>query len=103
VEAYVKYKRKQVSHSKQAVRDLAKLEGDRQTACADQAVTQTARGGPNDFRNKPPTDSSPTRDEDDRDPVGGRVAPKKRQVLTTGFEHVEPRVKPLRLRKAIIF
>jgi hypothetical protein len=103
VEVYVKYKRKEASHSKQAVRDLAKLEGDRQAAGRDQAVSKTPREEPTDFRNEPPADSPRTPEGDNRDSVGGRVAAEERKERGTSLEYVEPRVKPLRVRKAIIF
>lgn len=87
VEALAHYRRKQATHSKRAARDLAKL---------------ARAGGENITRSTPaaPVKATPRTQQQREDTRGGVLSKVSTESLRGA---AEPRVKPMRIRKAIVF
>jgi hypothetical protein len=103
VEAYYKYKHAEASRSKRAVRDLAKRVRGRMTGDSTAANTNMARKGTYNPRVTSPVDAASIPEMVHRTPPEAGLVSEQSAVAFTKVEHIEPRVKPLRLRKAIIF
>jgi hypothetical protein len=103
VEAYYKYKHAEASYSKRAVRDLAKRVNVRRTSDSVAAPVSAVRK-----RSREPRIASQV-DAPSRPGMVHRASPEAGSVsglpavASAKVHRVEPRVKPLRLRKAIIF
>jgi putative transposase len=103
VEAYYKYKHAEASHSKQAVRDLAKRGRGRKTGDSMAATTHMARKRTDSPGVTSHVGAASNPDMAQRTHLEAGLVSEQPAVVSTTVEHIEPRVKPLRLRKAIIF
>lgn len=103
VEAYYKYKHTEASHSKQAVRDLAKRRRGRVTGDSTAATSTMARKRTDSAVVTSHVDTASNPDMVHGTPLEARLVSEQPAVASTTVGHIEPRVKPLRLRKAIIF
>ncbi len=103
VEAYYKYKHAQASHSNRAVRDLARRANGRQTGDSVTAITSAAQKRRHNPRITSQIDARSIPEIVRGAPPEAGLVSEQPAVSPTKVQHVEPRVKPLRLRKAIIF